>query len=63
LLANIQLDADAALTFDLKSFKGKEIHVEKYTQTVLWVTNYPPTYDEEKLRELFAKVYLPHQSR
>jgi hypothetical protein len=63
LFANIQLDADAALTFDLKSFKGQEIHVEKYIQTVLWVTNYPPTYDEEKLRELFVEVYLPHEFR
>jgi len=37
-------------------FKGQQISVEKNSQTVLWVTNYPPTFDEEKLRDLFSKV-------
>ena len=37
-------------------FKGQEILVQKYSQTVLWVTNYPPTFDEEKLRDLFSEV-------
>lgn len=53
-----QSDAAAALTKNLKSFKGREISVEKYEQTVLWVTNYPADYDEKKLRELFSAVYF-----
>jgi RNA recognition motif-containing protein len=40
----------------MKTFKGQEISVEKYSQTVLWVTNYPATYDEQKLRDLFSEV-------
>jgi hypothetical protein len=29
-----------------------------YMQTVLWVTNYPADYDQEKLRTLFSEVEL-----
>jgi squamous cell carcinoma antigen recognized by T-cells 3 len=39
----------------MKLFKGREISVGRHTQTVLWVTNYPATYDEGKLRDLFSE--------
>jgi len=39
----------------MKSFKGQEISVERHEQTVLWVTNYPATYDEAKLKELLSE--------
>jgi len=56
MVANGQSDAAAALTRNMKTFKGHEISVERHAQTVLWVTNYPATYDETKLKELFSEV-------
>ena len=59
-LPNItQSDAASALTKNLKTFKGQEISVDSYSQTVLWVTNYPATFDEKKLRDLFSEVSSP----
>jgi len=43
----------------MKLFKGQEISVEQYSQSVLWVTNYPAAYDESDLRTLFSEVWTP----
>ncbi|KAF2458462.1 hypothetical protein BDY21DRAFT_204265 [Lineolata rhizophorae] len=48
-------DALFAQARDGRSFDGKSnIHVSIGTNTTLWVTNYPPTADENYIRKLFA---------
>jgi hypothetical protein len=46
------------MTKHSKKFQDHEISVNKFDQATLFITNYPPEYDEAKLRELFEKV--PH---
>ncbi len=36
--------------------KGKEIKITHAKGNVIWVTNYPETYSDEKLRELFSSI-------
>ncbi|KAJ5192696.1 hypothetical protein N7449_008838 [Penicillium cf. viridicatum] len=50
-------DALAALTRDQKRFNDSDniIDVQFGSHTTLWVTNYPPTADEDYLRNLFSK--------
>ncbi|OQE37295.1 hypothetical protein PENCOP_c010G05778 [Penicillium coprophilum] len=51
-------DALAALTRDQKRFNDTDdnvIDVQIGSQTTLWITNYPPTADEDYLRNLFSK--------
>ncbi|QQK48021.1 RNA-processing protein, HAT helix [Penicillium digitatum] len=50
-------DALAALTRDQKHFKDTDnvVDVQIGSQTTLWITNYPPTADEDYLRNLFSK--------
>lgn len=54
----LQGEAASALTKHLKKFQDHEISVSKFDQATLFVTNYPPEYDEAKIRELFANVIL-----
>lgn len=51
-------DALAALTRDQKRFNDTDniIDVQVGSKTTLWITNYPPTADEDYLRNLFSKV-------
>jgi RNA recognition motif-containing protein len=51
-------DALAAVTRDQKRFNNTDniIDVQIGSQTTIWVTNYPPTADEDYLRNLFSKV-------
>ena len=44
------------MTKHAKKFQDHEISVNKFDQATLFITNYPPEYDEAKLRELFEKV-------
>jgi RNA recognition motif-containing protein len=39
-----------------KPFKGHKIEIDLATGTTLWVANYPPTADEQYIRNLFKKV-------
>lgn len=48
-------EALAALTRDQKTFNGNTIEVTLESESTLWVTNFPPTADEEYLRNLFNK--------
>lgn len=43
----------SALTKDKKKIKNSEIQVRSGEETTLWVTNFPPEYTEERIRELF----------
>lgn len=51
-------DALAAVTRDQKRFNDTDniIDVKIGSQTTLWITNYPPTADEDYFRNLFNKV-------
>jgi hypothetical protein len=51
-------EALAALTRDKKPFNDTEniIDVQIGAETTIWITNYPPTADEEYMRNLFGKV-------
>ncbi|CAB52740.1 RNA-binding protein Prp24 [Schizosaccharomyces pombe] len=44
----------AAKTRDLKSIRGHEISVQIHVDTNLYVTNFPPTYDELDITKLFS---------
>lgn len=54
-------EALAALTRDQKPFNDTEniIDVQIGSETTIWVTNYPPSADEEYIRNLFTKVSFP----
>lgn len=54
-------EALAALTRGQKPFNDSEniIDVQIGSETTLWITNYPPTADEEYIRNLFTKVSAP----
>ncbi|WBW71753.1 RNA-binding protein Prp24 [Schizosaccharomyces osmophilus] len=45
----------AAKTKDIKQIKGHEISVQVHVDTTLYVTNFPPTFDENKMTDLFTK--------
>ncbi|ODV85127.1 hypothetical protein CANARDRAFT_221704 [[Candida] arabinofermentans NRRL YB-2248] len=47
-------DLLAALTRDHKYIKANEIGVTHLKDNTIWVTNFPPTYAESSLRELFS---------
>lgn len=51
-------EARSALTRDQKRFNNTDniIDVRIGAQTTVWITNYPPTADEDYLRNLFNKV-------
>jgi RNA recognition motif-containing protein len=51
-------DALAALTRDQKKFEDSVISVSMGAETTLWISNIPPTADEEYFRNLFSKVSL-----
>jgi RNA recognition motif-containing protein len=48
-------EALAALTRDQKTFKEHTIEVTLESESTLWVTNFPPTADEEYIRNLLGK--------
>jgi RNA recognition motif-containing protein len=48
-------EALAALTRDQKTFNENTIEVTLESESTLWVTNFPPTADEEYIRNLFSK--------
>jgi RNA recognition motif-containing protein len=50
-----QEEALSAQTRDQKDFHGNTIEVKLDTDTTLFVTNFPPTADEEYIRNLFGK--------
>ncbi|EPY53496.1 RNA-binding protein Prp24 [Schizosaccharomyces cryophilus OY26] len=45
----------AAKTKDLKQIKGHEVSIQIHVDTTLYVTNFPPTFDESKITDLFTK--------
>lgn len=49
-------DALGALSRDQKLFNDNVIEVQLESGSTLWVTNFPPTADEEYIRGLFGKV-------
>jgi hypothetical protein len=55
---NTRDDAAAAQTRDQKTFDGNTIQVHFGSETTLFVTNFPPTADENYIRDLFSTVSL-----
>ena len=53
-------DVLAAQTRDLKEIDGQAIEVQVGTGTTVFVTNFPPTADEEFIRHLFQQVCFIH---
>ena len=49
-------DVLTAQTKDMKIFDGNAIEVQVITGATLFVTNFPPTADENFIHEKFAKV-------
>ena len=49
-------DVLTAQTKDMKTFDGNAIEVQIGTGSTLYVTNFPPTADENFIREKFEKV-------
>ena len=41
-----------------KPFRGREIQIDLGTGTTLWVANYPPTADEQYIRDIFKQASL-----
>ena len=62
--ATIEFDSAAdvltAQTKDRKTFDGNAIEVDVGTDSTLFVTNFPPTADENLIREKFKKVLNIH---
>jgi squamous cell carcinoma antigen recognized by T-cells 3 len=52
-------DAEFAQSRDGKDFDGSTIEVQIGTGSTLYVTNYPPTADENYIHDLFSKVRKP----
>lgn len=46
----------AAETRTLKELSGRSVIVEPATGSVLFVTNWPPTFQETDLKEFFSKA-------
>jgi len=57
-----QEDALTAQSRTLKKLKGQAIEVDFGVGTTLWVTNYPPSADEQYIRNLFEGVRPPDKS-
>jgi len=55
-------DVLTAQTKDMKTFDGSAIEVHVGTGSTLFVTNFPPTADEQFIRENFNKVSDSHHS-
>lgn len=53
---NSREDAEAAQTRDQKTLDGNTIQVSFGSETTLFVTNFPPTADENYIRHMFSKV-------
>lgn len=53
-------DVLTARTKDMKTFDGSAIEVHIGTGLTLFVTNFPPTADEQFIRERFNKVSDSH---
>lgn len=53
---NSMEDVLTAQTKDMKSFDGRPIEIQLGTELTLFVTNFPPTADEDFIRQKFAKV-------
>ena len=59
----------AALTKTYKKLDGAQIVVERSLNSILWVTNFPPSMTEDKLQKLFEKsgkvlsVRMPNQNQ
>lgn len=51
-------DIPAAKTRDGKTIDGNPIKIQSGSLTTLYVTNYPPDFDEVKIRELFQDVSI-----
>lgn len=51
-------DAQSALTRDQKRLGENIVDVQLYTNSTLWVTNFPATADDEYIRSLFGKVRI-----
>lgn len=49
-------DVLAAKTRDGKPLDGREIRILSGTLSTLYVTNYPPDFDEGRIRSLFESV-------
>lgn len=60
MTATIEFDSKedvlTAQTKDMKSFDGTPIEIQVGTGLTLFVTNFPPTADEDFIRQKFAKV-------
>ncbi|KAL4808773.1 hypothetical protein BDV18DRAFT_151057 [Aspergillus unguis] len=52
---NSREDAEAAQTRDQKTIDGNTIQIEFGSETTLFITNFPPTADENYIRDLFSK--------
>jgi len=53
-----QDDVPAALTKDKKRIHEEEIGVHLAWKSTLYVTNFPETTDDAKIRELFGRVSI-----
>lgn len=58
--ANIEFSSEddirKALTRDYKRIRGNEIRIQRLQNNTLFVTNFPPSYTQERLNELFGSV-------
>lgn len=58
----------AALTKSHKTVGNSQILVQRLVNSIIWVTNFPPTFDESDLTQLFSavgtviSVRFPHQT-
>ncbi|CUS21441.1 LAQU0S03e02674g1_1 [Lachancea quebecensis] len=48
-------DVLSALTKSSKVVGGNEIEVEELRESTLWATNFPPTYNQDRLKQLFGQ--------
>ncbi|KAL8967744.1 MAG: hypothetical protein Q9183_002780 [Haloplaca sp. 2 TL-2023] len=49
-------DSLTAQTKDKKSFDGREINIQEGSGSTVWATNFPPTADEQWIRETFGEA-------
>lgn len=48
-------DMLAARTKDLKTLQGSVVYLEELYNNTLYVTNYPASYDDRNLKEMFSR--------
>lgn len=46
----------SALTKNFKVLEGQELSVSRFVESTLFVSNYPPSYSQDKIREMFSKI-------